>query len=224
MGDKNKILDHGFVRLVEHMGDDLSIVQAARVSYGQGSKGHEKDRKLLRYLIEHEHGTPFEMVVFKFHVKCPIFVMRQWIRHRIGSFNEISARYTEMEEEFYVPDTFRGPTQSNKQGSEQVDLDHLALADKLKQHYQAAYQDYQSFLKAGVAKEMARMILPVALYTQFYWSVNARSLMNFLKLRDSCDAQFEIRQYAVAIRKIFNEILPIVGELIQPLGANTVSS
>ncbi len=203
-----KILDHGFVRLIDFMGSDVAIVQAARVSLGEGSKGEEKDRRLIDYLIRNGHETPFEQVVFKFHVKCPLFVARQWFRHRWASYNEISGRYTEMEDEFYLPTKFR--TQKAKDYTYQNldDVTNRQWREKLEKFYHSTYQLYEELLAAGIAKEQARIVLPLALYTQFYWTVNARSLMNFLKLRTDVHAQEEIREYANAIAEVFKNKLP----------------
>ncbi|MEK7743342.1 MAG: FAD-dependent thymidylate synthase, partial [Elusimicrobiota bacterium] len=182
--DEIRVLDKGFVRLVETMGGDRGVVQAARVSYGGGSKGSEQDRKLIEYLLKHQHMTPFEQAVFKFHVSCPIFVMRQWIRHRMSSTNEISARYTEVQDEYYVPSAWRGQDLKNKQGSSAApSLDHPALTAAYDEQMRSSLAAYRKLLAAGVARELARMVLPVSLYTQFYWTVNARSLMHFLGLR-----------------------------------------
>lgn len=210
----DKVLDKGFVRLVESMGNDLSIVQAARVSYGQATKGEEQDRKLLSFLSEHQHGTPFEMVQFKFHVKCPIFVMRQWIRHRIGSFNEISGRYAELKDEYYHPLSWRKQDIKNKQGSsENIESSKSMFSDSLLiKTVDETYHCYRKLLSLGIAKEMARMVLPVNFYTEFYWCVNARSLMNFLKLRLDSHAQFEIQEYARAVYRFFKLVVPWTAE------------
>ncbi len=202
------ILDHGFLRLVDFMGDDVAIVQAARVSFGQGSKGEKMDRKLIDYLIANRHETPFEQAIFKYHVKCPIFVARQWFRHRWSSFNEISARYTEMTDEFYLPETFRTQKSRNYRYNDLPDEVNERLRGKVESFYREMYQLYESLIAEGVAKEQARIVLPMGLYTQFYWTINARSLMNFLSLRLEIHAQKEIRLYAQAIEKIFREKLP----------------
>ncbi len=209
-----RVLDHGFVRLVDFMGGDAAVVQAARVSYGQGSKGEEKDRKLIRFLMMHDHGTPFEMAVFKFHVKAPLFVARQWFRHRIGSFNEISGRYTVYDDtEFYLPEMLRRPTPRNRQASEPaVFPQEERLRTLMEQAIRQAFAVYQELLAAGVARELARIVVPMATYTQFYWGVNARSLMNFLRLRLAPDAQWEIRQFARAVWTIFEEKMPWTAE------------
>lgn len=205
------VLDKGFVRLVEGTKDgDMTVVRAARVSYGSGLKSTAEDRKLIKYLLEHEHGTPFEHNSFTFHVKCPIFVMRQWVRHRIGqSFNEVSGRYTEMKEEFYIPTKWRGQDTKNKQGS--VDFTQLHdeyLSSVLESACEIAFRRYMEFIKMGVAREMARMVLPINLYTEFYWTVNARSLMAFIKLRSESHAQWEIQQYSSALAAIFAAVMP----------------
>jgi thymidylate synthase (FAD) len=203
------ILDKGFIRLVDFMGGDLAAVQAARVSYASESKGADADKKLINYLLKHDHMTPFEQTVFKFHVSCPIFVMRQWIRHRMASYNEISGRYTEVKEEFYIPETWRSQDTKNKQGSASGhDLDHVELTRIFDEQVQACYGTYQKLLEMGVAREMARMILPLNGYTQFYWAVNARSLMNFMALRADVHAQWEIQKYAEAVAGIFEEKMP----------------
>ena len=191
--DQVPVLDKGFVRLVESMGGDQGIVDAARVSYGGKSKGEEADRKLIAYLLQHAHMTPFEHAVFKFHVSCPIFVARQWFRHRFAAYNEISYRYTEVKDEFYVPSVWRAQDRKNKQGSVAApELDQAGLASVLKDQVDSALEAYRKLVAAGAAREMARMILPVNLYTQFYWTVNARSLMNFVSLRADVHAQWEI--------------------------------
>lgn len=226
------VLDHGYVKLIGTMvseSDDKScaqtldemVVEAARVSYGGGLKGPEKDRKLLHYLIEHEHGTPLESAVFKFEVKCPIYVFRQWVRHRWGSFNEISGRYTEdIADEYYIPRKFREQDTKNRQGSIDTDIgDNFVnnLADlKIREYYEAVMgnqqDNYATLIKAGVAKELARGVLGTAFYTQVVWTVNARSLMNFLILRCEAHAQWEIRQYADALLSMFKEKMPWTAE------------
>lgn len=204
-----KVLDKGFVRLVDFMGGDLAVVTAARVSYGSGSKGEDKDRKLISYLLRHEHMTPFEHSVFKFHVSCPIFVMRQWIRHRTSSFNEISARYTEVKEEFYAPAPWRAPDAKNKQSSAPAPaLDQDRCTRLLAESHEKAYAAYRELLAAGAARELARMVLPVSLYTQFYWTINARNLMHFIRLRADAPAQWEIQRYAEALADDFAERMP----------------
>ena len=204
-----EVLDKGFVKLVDFMGSDLRAVSSARVSFGGVSKGEEKDKLLIKYLVEHDHHSPFEHCYFQFHIKCPIFVARQWMRHRICSYNEISARYTEVKDEFYIPTEFRVQDIANRQGSVvSKDIDNKALLEIYNKSVEASYESYKKLLAAGVAREMARCVLPVSQYTQFYWTVNARSLLNFIKLRADSHAQYEIRVYAEAIKKIFKEKLP----------------
>ncbi len=206
------LLDKGFVKLVDALGDDVTVVKSARVSFGSGSKGEEKDRKLIRYLMAHGHETPFEHTVFQFHVKCPIFVARQWFRHRWSSFNEISGRYTVFDEgEFYVPDHKRVKEKVNKQGSEVAaisDEEHAAFRTRVEAECRRSVDAYKELLEQGTAKEVARILLPQNMYTEFYWTVNARALMNFLKLRCDVHAQYEIRVYAEAIRDMFFEKMP----------------
>ncbi len=208
-GKTVKVLDKGFVRLVDFMGGDQGVVDAARVSYGGKSKGPEADRKLIAYLMKHKHESPFEHAVFKFHVKTPIFVMRQWIRHRIASYNEISARYTEVKDEFYLPARWRAQDPKNKQGSVAADaLDDAALTAKFSGQVDAALACYKDLLAAGVAREMARMVLPVNMYTEFYWTINARSLMNFVSLRADAHAQWEIQRYGEATAGFLRAAMP----------------
>ncbi len=204
-----KILDKGFVKLVEFMGGDRAVVQSARVSHGEGLKGEEKDKKLIRYLLKHQHLTPFEHAVFKLHIKCPIFVARQWFRHRWASYNEISGRYTEYPDEYYIPEKLRGQSQKDKQSSDFISIpDQKKLIEEIEKIQEKVFEFYRKLLEKGVARELARMVLPLSLYTQFYWTVNARSLMNFINLRADYHAQWEIRQYAEAIAKIFKEKMP----------------
>jgi thymidylate synthase (FAD) len=213
MTDKNfetvKVLDKGFVRLVDFMGGDQGVVDAARVSYGGVSKGPEADKKLIAYLLKHAHMTPFEHSVFKFHVSAPIFVARQWFRHRFAAYNEISFRYTEVKDYFYMPETWRGQDKKNKQGSTAaVELDQKALHAMFKDQVDAALSTYKKMIEMGVAREMARMVLPVNLYTEFYWTVNARSLMNFVVLRADGHAQWEIQKYGEAMAQAFKALMP----------------
>ena len=216
-GTRN-VLDKGFVKLVDFMGGDRRAVDSARVSFGGVSKGEDRDRKLIEYLLANGHLSPFEHSVFQFHVKCPIFVARQWMRHRIASYNEISARYTEVKDEFYTPASFRVQDKTNRQGSvAAAGLDNARLLEIYDASIKASYEAYSELLKAGVAREMARAVLPVSQYTQFHWSVNARSLLNFLELRLDEHAQYEIRVYAEAIRGIFEEAMPWTWEAFRKL-------
>jgi thymidylate synthase (FAD) len=214
-----KVLDKGFVELIDFMGGDLRVVNSAKVSFNkQSEEMGVPEGKLINYLMKHKHGTPFEHSVFTFRVKAPIFVTREWQRHRIGSFNEMSGRYVEFVPEFYNPDQWRIPTLTSKQGSQFVpdsvdseewhNENYISYGDAL----QDSYERYRYLIDNGVAKEMARMILPLSLYTEFYWTVNARSLMNFLNLRLGEDAQWEIRQYAKIIEYMFEEKMPITRE------------
>ncbi len=216
--EKINVLDKGFIRLVDFMGGDNRVVSSARVSFGAVSKGEEQDKRLIKYLLEHAHHTPFEHCYFQFHICCPIFVARQWMRHRWGSYNEVSARYTQVKDEFYIPSQFRGQDTKNKQGSVPTSsLDQAALIKLYEDSVEASYAAYNKLIEAGVAREMARGVLPVCQYTQFYWSVNARSLLNFLSLRTDKHAQWEIRVYADAIAKIFQEKMPWSWEAFENL-------
>ena len=211
--DQLHVLDHGFVRLDGAMGDDLSVVNAARVSFGRRSESIEdRDAGLIRFLMRERHGSPFEHNAFRFHVKCPIFVAREWMRHRVSSFNERSARYSEMPDEFYVPAAEDVRTQVGKPGSYRFEAVDDALAETtretLEHAYGEAYEAYRQLLADGVAKEVARSVLPVGLYTEFYWTVNARSLMNFVSLRNSETAQLEIRRYAQAVEELWSGHMP----------------
>ena len=203
-----QVLDHGFVRLVEFMGGDSAVVQAARVSFGGGLKDPERDKKLIDYLLANHHETPFEHSVFKFHIKCPIFVARQWFRHRVASYNEISGRYTKMHEEFCVPEKLRTQKAKNYKYEQLDEEKNAELKTKIKNFYDSSYNLYKELLDNGVAKEHARLVLPLSLYTQFYWTINARALLNFLSLRLDEHAQYEIRQYAISINDIFKEKMP----------------
>lgn len=209
-----KVLDKGFVRLEAFAGGDQSVIRSARVSYGKSvDPDEERDRKLINYLLEHDHGTPFEQNMFTLHIKAPILVFRQWHRTRIGvSYNELSARYTEMPDEFYVPEKWRtqesGP-KANKQGSVEADLQDDALSKVLVKSCEYAYENYKWFISQGVAREMARMILPVNLYSAMYFTCNARSLMAFIRLRSDSHAQYETRQYSHAMAFLFREAMPL---------------
>lgn len=214
-------LDHGFVRLIDYMGDDTAIVQAARVSYGAGTKKMRQDRGLIRYLLRHRHTTPFEMCELKIHVKLPIFVARQWIRHRTANVNEISARYSVLDNEFYLPSPEHLAVQSknNKQGRGDAltpEQSALVLA-MLKRDATQAYDTYSELLgeELGLARELARMNLPVNWYTQWYWKVDLHNLLHFLALRMDAHAQYEIRVFAEAIGDIVKDWVPHVWEAFQ---------
>lgn len=204
----------GFVRLDGALADDLSVVNSARVSFAQRSEAlEEREVGLINFLMRERHGTPFEHNAFRFHIKCPIFVAREWFRHRIGSFNEHSARYSEMPAEAYVPVGDAWRRQVGKPGAYSFepmpaeDVDELTKI--LEDLYAESFGVYQSLLDRGVAKEIARLVLPMGTYTQFYWTVNARSLMNFLSLRVSEHAQREIREYAEAVQQLFAQAMPV---------------
>ncbi|AKI96498.1 FAD-dependent thymidylate synthase [Kosmotoga pacifica] len=209
-----KVLDRGFVRLVEVFGDDFSAVQAARVSYGKGLTTPERDKNLIDYLMNHGHHSPFEHIVFKFHLKLPIFVMRQLVRHRIASINERSGRYTEFKEDWYIPERVRIPDPVNKQGSVISDNDTLneEAIELIEKTIENTFITYNKLLAMGVARELARIVLPTAMYTECYWTINARSLMNFLNLRADSHAQWEMQQYAFAIAEIFHKKCPLTYE------------
>ena len=214
-------LDHGFVRLIDYMGDDAAIVQGARVSYGKGTKSTSNDRGLLRYLIRNRHTSPFELNEIKLHVKMPIFVARQFIRHRTFNTNEISARYSILDKEFYLPEPKDMAVQSknNKQGRGQIlspKQAELAL-QLLKQDALGAYETYEKLLgeEFGLARELARMNLPVNWYTQWYWKVDLHNLLHFLSLRMDSHAQYEARVYANAIGSLVADWVPLVWEAFQ---------
>lgn len=215
-----KVLDKGFVRLEDRMGGDLSVVRAARVSYLSEPKAPEDDQKLIAFLLKHNHGTPFEHAVFQFHIKLPIFVARQWIRHRMSSYNETSFRYREAPEEFYIPLKWRAQEIKNKQGSVQSDdLPHAEMSEKLVAHGEASMQLYRELIRGGAAREMARMVLPTNLYTEWYWTVNARSLMHFIALRSDSHAQWETRQFSHALASIMRDTMPMTWKSFSgPLG------
>ena len=225
------VLDHGFIRVVDYMGDDQAVVQAARVSYGKGTKKVTEDRGLIRYLMRHRHSTPFEMCEIKLHIKLPIFVARQWIRHRTASVNEYSARYSVLDKEFYIPNKENLAIQSNinKQGrgkilSEKRSEEALRL---LKEDAEKTYKTYEFLLnetnegeiiddnKEGLARELARINLTLNTYTQWYWKTNLHNLMNFVHLRADDHAQYEIRVYANIIFNIMKSWVPLTSEAFE---------
>lgn len=228
IGKKIKCLDHGFVRLVDYMGDDSSIVQAARVSYGKGTKTVREDTALIRYLMRHQHTSPFEMVELKFHIRLPIFVARQWIRHRTANVNEYSGRYSEMTDEFYVPelDQIRTQDEVNKQGRSNNPIDPTiakSVIESMEQHQKQSYNEYLSYLEKGVAREIARINLPLSSYTEWYWKIDLHNLFRFLKLRLDWHAQYEIRVYAKAIADIVKELFPISYQAFSDYVLNSVT-
>ena len=235
-----KVLDHGFIRLVDYMGNDGSIVQAARVSYGEGTKSLDDDRGLIRYLMRHRHTTPFEMCEIKLHMKMPIFVARQLIRHRTANVNEYSARYSILGKEFYVPtpDQVAEQSHNNKQGRDAVvapdkgfEIQHL-----IREGSERAYRDYQWLLndpdydghnpgEPQVARELARMVLPLNFYTEWYWKIDLHNLFHFLNLRMDSHAQYESRVYADALAHITRLWVPLAWEAFEDYikGAQTLS-
>ena len=212
--DSIPVLDHGFVRLDAAMADDLSVVNGARVSFARRKDElDEADAGLIRFLMRDRHGTPFEHNAFRFHIRCPIFVAREWFRHRIGSFNEFSMRYAKATDDFYLPEPEDVRSQVGKPGAYSFEPVDAELAehtrDELQALYDAAYATYTRLVELGVARELARAVLPVGAYTEFYWTVNARALMNFVSLRAAETAQREIRRYAEACERFLAEQMPI---------------
>ncbi len=234
-----KVLDLGFVGLVDVMGDDSAIVQAARTSYGKGTKSVSEDRGLIRYLMKHSHTSVFEMVEFKFHIKLPIFVMRQHVRHRTANLNEYSGRYSVMTDEFYIPDLHRLQAQSsiNKQGSEgQLEGAELEMVyNTIKRVSADAYADYLSLVnepggreydmqdRQGLSRELARIILPVNNYTECYWKIDLKNLLHYIRLRADHHAQWEIREFAKALANFVKQRCPIAFEAFEDYMEHAVS-
>jgi thymidylate synthase (FAD) len=215
--DTIQVLDHGFVRLDGAMADDLSVVNGARVSFARRkTEMDDADAGLIRFLMRDRHGTPFEHNAFRFHVRCPLFVAREWFRHRVGSFNEFSMRYARATDDFYIPEPEDVRSQVGKPGAYSFEpvSDELAQTarEELQAVYEHAYATYERLVEQGVARELARAALPVGAYTEFFWTVNARSLMNFVSLRAAETAQREIRRYADAVERFFEERMPITYE------------
>ncbi len=222
------VLDHGFIRVVDYMGDDSSVVQAARVSYGKGTKKVSTDAGLIKYLMRHWHSTPFEMCEIKYHVKLPIFIARQWIRHRTANVNEYSARYSILDKEFYLPasEHLASQSQNNRQGRGDILKGDQAkqVLDLLKKDAEQTYNNYETMLnerydgsvidknKVGLARELARMNLTLNTYTQWYWKTDLLNLMNFLRLRADEHAQYEIRAYATAMLDTLKKWVPTTYE------------
>ena len=208
-----QVLDKGFVRMVDYYGSDSRIVQAARVSYGEGTITVSQDGALIDYLLRHQHTSPFEQVIFTFHLKMPIFVARQWVRHRMGRMNEVSGRYSIMKDEFYVPENSCISKQStnNKQGRGEVFEEQQAKEFQAEfiEGQQKAYEVYKGMVEKGIAREIARINLPLALYTEFYWQMDLHNLFHFLKLRLDSHAQYEIRLYAEKILEIIKTVCPM---------------
>lgn len=213
LGQEIKILDKGFIRVIDYMGNDESIVQAARVSYGAGTKHVSQDKALINYLIRHNHTSPFEMCEIKFHVKLPIFVARQWVRHRTANLNEYSARYSIVEEEFYVPEKkdIAFQSKNNAQGrSETVPEDTAeSFIKQLNNNIQACYKSYNNFLNQDIARELARITIPLNNYTQWYWKTDLHNLLHFINLRADKQSQLEIRSYGEKIAEIVEKWVPL---------------
>jgi thymidylate synthase (FAD) len=212
-----KVLDKGFVRLVDYLGGDDRIVQAARVSYGEGTKSYREDTGLIDYLLRHEHTSPFEQVILTFHVKLPIFVARQWIRHRTARVNEMSGRYSIMKDEFYVPDQADLAVQSedNKQGRSDEALppaQAMRILDAMQGGQKRAYEEYSAYVEENLAREIARINLPLSLYTEWYWQIDLHNLFRFLMLRLDPHAQKEIRLYAEVLLDITKKVAPWAAE------------
>ena len=228
------VLDHGFVRVVDYMGDDAAICQAARVSYGRGTKSVQNDEGLIRYLMRHWHSTPFEMCEIKLHVKLPVFVARQWIRHRTANVNEYSARYSILDREFYIPEPAQLAAQStvNNQGRGAVleGAEAARVLALLKSDAAQCYDHYEDMLsqdgQQGLARELARMNLPMNIYTQWYWKTDLHNLFHFLRLRADSHAQYEIRVYAEAIAEMVRDWVPAAFAAFEDyrMGGVTLSS
>ena len=209
-----RVLDHGFVRLDDAMASDLSVVNGARVSFARHkAEMDESDEGLIRFLMRDRHGTPFEHNAFRFHVRAPLFVAREWFRHRVGSFNEFSMRYAKASDEFYVPEPEDVRSQVGKPGAYSFETVEPELAEQTREDlqavYDAAYETYTRLVEQGVARELARLVMPMGAYTEFYWTVNARSLMNFVSLRAAQTAQRENRRYAEACERFLAEKMPV---------------
>ena len=225
----HKVLDHGFVRVIDYMGNDTSIVQAARVSYGEGTKKSRDDKSLIFYLMRHWHSTPFEMCEIKLHVKLPVFVARQWIRHRTANVNEYSARYSILDNEFYIPKSENLASQSSSNNQGRGDVLEGEEAKKviqiLKSDSLRSYKSYEKMLskenKKGLARELARMNLPTNIYTQWYWKTDLHNLFNFIRLRNDIHAQYEIRVYAEKIAELVKKWVPFAFEAFEQYQLNS---
>ena len=220
-----KVLDRGFVELVDHMpleNLDKAIVDGARVSYQTGTKTTRGDRGLIRYLVRNWHTSPLELVVFKFRIKAPLYIARQWLRHRTASVNEMSARYSIVDEEYYEPDILRGQSEINHQGSDGVVDIGDALSETLSQQYKNAFKVYEELLEKGVCREQARGVLPQSTYTSFVWKMDLHNLMHFLQLRMDHHAQKEIREYATAIYELIQPLVPLSMEAFLDFRVNAM--
>lgn len=215
-----QVLDHGFVRLVDYMGGDSRIVAAARVSYGEGTKSVREDKALIHYLMKNQHTSPFEQVILTFHAKMPIFVARQWVRHRTARLNEVSGRYSVMADEFYLPspNTIRKQSKKNKQARSEdevpAELQEKVL-ELLRQDQILVYKNYESLLEDEIARELARINLPLSLYTQWYWQIDLHNLFHFLKLRLDNHAQLEIRAYGEVMAQMAKAVAPLAYEAFE---------
>lgn len=208
------VLDHGFIRLIDYMGSDARIVQTARVSYGAGTKTLREDAGLIDYLLRHEHTSPFEHVVFEFHCKMPIFVARQWIRHRTARLNEISGRYSVMKNEFYVPprDKISFQSSDNKQGRNPEDVPEELqekVIELLQQDQKNIYGNYEAMIDDNIARELARINLPLSTYTEWYWQMDLKNMFHFLRLRMDGHAQWEIQEYGRAMATVVKAVCPL---------------
>jgi len=214
------VLDHGFIRLVDYLGSDSRIVQSARVSYGEGTKTIREDAGLIDYLLRHQHTSPFEQVVLTFHIKLPIFVARQWIRHRTARVNEISGRYSIMKDEFYIPKVEDVAFQSldNKQGRSTTEMEKDLSAhviQELQEGQKSAFTSYSGLIEKGIARELSRINLPLSMYTEWYWQIDLHNLFHFLKLRMDAHAQKEIRDYADVMFEIVKKVCPLACDSFQ---------
>ena len=214
------VLDHGFVRLVDYLGSDQRIVQSARVSYGEGTKTYRQDKGLINYLLRNDHTSPFEQVVFTVHVKMPIFVARQWTRHRTARMNEISGRYSVMKDECYLPspENIAMQSEDNKQGRKTEPVSEEVAArvrSIMEEDAERAFANYHELLDMGIAREISRIDLPLSLYTEFYWQIDLHNLFHFLALRLDGHAQYEIRQYALVMLDIVKKVCPIAAEAFE---------
>ncbi len=222
-----KVLDKGFVRLVDYMGGDQRIVQAARVSYGAGTKSYRQDRGLIHYLLRNWHTSPFEQVQLTFHTKMPIFVARQWVRHRTARLNEISGRYSVMKDEFYLPEPEHVcfQSESNKQGrAECLPFDEaMAVIQQMEAEQKELYSQYQDKLDKGVARELARSNLPLSLYTEWYWQIDLHNLFHFLRLRMDPHAQYEIRVFGEALGQCAKAVAPLAYEAFEEYALGAIS-
>ena len=218
-GHTINVLDHGFVRYVDKMGTDKRICEAARISYKSPSKGKKQDQKLIEYLWKHRHTSPFEMAKITFNIALPIFVMRQFVRHRMQNLNEVSGRYTKLSDVFYIPNEWRKQDTKNRQGSVKEEnwkpylsygRDTIDATNELKRHCESSYYLYQKMIEAGIAREMARMVLPINIYTEIYSTWDMNNLLKFFALRDEEHAQEEIQVYAKVMKEICRSVFPLV--------------